>query len=235
MEHPGKYMDNKALREVIEGTSGLGTPATRADIIEKLFDSFYVERHGKEIIPTSKGIQLIELVPEKLKSPELTAKWEQQLLLISKGQADAAGFVSKMKEQAAKLVGTVISSSHVYKHENMTREKCENCGKFLLEVNGKKGKMLVCQDRECGFRKNLSIISNARCPECHKKMEIRGDGEDKSFYCSCGYREKLSAFNKRKRETVSKRDVRQFLKNQEQDTPINSALADALAKLKKQK
>lgn len=234
MEHPGKYMDNKALREVIEGTSGLGTPATRADIIEKLFDSFYVERHGKEIIPTSKGIQLIELVPEKLKSPELTAKWEQQLLLISKGQADATGFVSKMKEQAAKLVGTVISSSHVYKHENMTREKCENCGKFLLEVNGKKGKMLVCQDRECGFRKNLSIISNARCPECHKKMEIRGDGEDKSFYCSCGYREKLSAFNKRKRETVSKRDVRQFLKNQEQDTPINSALADALAKLKKQ-
>ncbi|NLE24581.1 MAG: DNA topoisomerase III, partial [Clostridiaceae bacterium] len=233
MEHPGKYMDDKALREVIEGTSGLGTPATRADIIEKLFDSFYVERHGKEIIPTSKGIQLIELVPEDLKSPELTAKWEQQLSLISKGQVDSAVFVSKMKEQAKSLVGTVISSSHVYKHENMTREKCDNCGKFLLEVNGKKGKMLICPDRECGFRKNLSFVSNARCPECHKKMEIRGEGSDKSFFCSCGYREKLSAFNKRKGETVSKRDVHQFLKNQNDDTPINSALADALAKLKK--
>lgn len=233
MEHPGKYMDDKALREVIEGTSGLGTPATRADIIEKLFDSFYVERHGKEIIPTSKGIQLVELVPEDLKSPELTAKWEQQLSLISKGQVDSAVFVSKMKEQAKKLVGTVISSSHVYKHENMTREKCDNCGKFLLEVNGKKGKMLICPDRECGFRKNLSFVSNARCPECHKKMEIRGEGSDKSFFCSCGYREKLSAFNKRKGETVSKRDVHQFLKNQRDDTSINSALADALAKFKK--
>jgi len=233
MEHPGKYIDDKAFREVIEGTSGLGTPATRADIIEKLFDSFYIERHGKEIIPTSKGIQLIELVPEDLKSPELTAKWEQQLSLISKGQADSAVFITKMKDHAKKLVGSVISSSHVYKHENMTRERCENCGKFLLEVNGKKGKMLICPDRECGFRKNISFVSNARCPECHKKMEIRGEGDDKSFFCVCGYREKLSAFNKRKSETVSKRDVQQFLKKQE-DTHINSALADALAKLKKQ-
>ncbi len=233
MEHPGKYMDNKALREVIEGTSGLGTPATRADIIEKLFDSFYVERRGKEIIPTSKGIQLVELVPSDLKSPELTAKWEQQLSLISKGQSDAKVFVTKMRDYATSLVGAVIASSHVYKHENITREKCEQCGKFLLEVNGKKGKMLICPDRECGYRKSLSMVSNARCPECHKKMEIRGDGEDKSFYCSCGYREKLSAFKKRKDEHVNKKEVTHFLNKQESETPINSALADALSKWKK--
>jgi DNA topoisomerase-3 len=213
MEHPGKYMDNKALREVIEGTSGLGTPATRADIIEKLFDTFYVERHGKEIVPTSKGIQLIDLVPPDLKSPELTAKWEQNLSSISKGQDDAHAFIAKMRKYAESLVGTVISSSHVYKHENVTREKCE----------------------QCGFRKNISQASNARCPECHKKMEIRGEGDDRSFYCSCGYREKLSVFKKRKSETVSKRDVHQFLRNQNADTPINSALAEALAKLKNQK
>ena len=235
MEHPGKYMDNKALREVIEGTSGLGTPATRADIIEKLFDTFYVERHGKEIVPTSKGIQLIDLVPPDLKSPELTAKWEQNLSSISKGQDDAHAFIAKMRKYAESLVGTVISSSHVYKHENVTREKCEQCGKYLLEVNGKRGKMLICPDRECGFRKNISQASNARCPECHKKMEIRGEGDDRSFYCSCGYREKLSVFKKRKSETVSKRDVHQFLRNQNADTPINSALAEALAKLKNQK
>ncbi len=233
MEHPGKYMDNKALREVIESTSGLGTPATRADIIEKLFDSFYVERRGKEIIPTSKGIQLVELVPSDLKSPELTAKWEQQLSLISKGQADSKVFVTKMKDYATSLVGAVISSSHVYKHENITREKCEQCGKFLLEVNGKKGKMLICPDRECGFRKSLSMTSNARCPECHKKMEIRGEGDDKSFFCACGYREKLSAFKKRKDEHVNKKEVTNFLKKQEAETTINSALADALSKWKK--
>ncbi len=233
MEHPGKYMDNKALREVIESTSGLGTPATRADIIEKLFDSFYVERRGKEIIPTSKGIQLVELVPSDLKSPELTAKWEQQLSLISKGQVDSRVFVTKMKDYATSLVGAVISSSHVYKHENITREKCEQCGKFLLEVNGKKGKMLICPDRECGFRKSLSMTSNARCPECHKKMEIRGEGDDKSFFCACGYREKLSAFKKRKDEHVNKKEVTNFLKKQEDETTINSALADALSKWKK--
>jgi DNA topoisomerase-3 len=137
-----------------------------------------------------------------------------------------------MKDYATSLVGNVIAASHVYKHENMTREKCERCGKFLLEVNGKKGKMLICPDRECGFRKNLSQISNARCPECHKKMEIRGEGEDKSFFCSCGYREKLSSFTKRKSETVNKKEVTKFLRSQETDTSINSALAEALKKLK---
>lgn len=233
MENPGRYMEDKTLKEVIQGTSGLGTPATRADIIEKLFDCFYVERRGKEIVPTSKGIQLIELVPSDLKSPELTAKWEQQLQLISKGQADHKAFVGNMKEYATHLVRDVVASSHVYKHENVTRERCQ-CGKFLLEVNGKRGKMLVCPDRECGYRKMISQTTNARCPECHKAMEIRGEGEDKTFYCACGYREKVSAFKKRKSETVSKKEVNQFLRKQEKNESINSALAEALAKLKKE-
>lgn len=231
MEHPGKFVENKALREALESTSGLGTPATRADIIEKLFNTFYVERKGKEICPTSKGIQLIGLVPSDLKSPELTAKWEQQLSLISKGKTNPNAFVSEMRNYATKLVKDVINSNEVFKHDNVTREKCE-CGKYLLEVNGKKGKMLVCPDRECGFRKSISQISNARCPECHKKMEIRGEGENKSFYCACGYREKLDSFKKRKGEQVNKKEVTSFLKQQDKGEAINSALADALAKWK---
>ncbi len=107
----------------------------------------------------------------------------------------------------------------------------------MLEVNGKKGKMLVCQDRECGYRKGLAKITNARCPECHKKLELRGEGEAQIFACSCGYREKLSAFNERKKAEsgkVSKKDVSKYLKNQNKsnDEPLNSALAEALAKLK---
>ncbi len=232
MEHPGKFIENDALREAMDKTSGLGTPATRADIIEKLFNTFCMERRGKEIHPTSKGIQLIDMVPVDLKSPELTAKWEQRLTLISKGISNPGEFVNEMKNYAAKLVSNVIAGSGVFKHDNMTREKCPECSKYLLEVNGKKGKMLVCQDRECGFRKGLSMVSNARCPECHKKMDIRGEGENKGFFCSCGYREKLEAFNKRKGEQVSKRDVGQFL-DQQEDKGINSALAEALAKWKK--
>lgn len=233
MEHPGKFVEDKNLRETLETASGLGTPATRADIIEKLFDTFYVERQGKEIIPTSKGMQLVNLVPSDLKLPELTAKWEQQLQLISMGREDACKFIGEMREYAAKLVSSVIASNESYKHDNLTREKCPDCGKYLLDVNGKRGRMLICQDRECGYRKRISQVSNARCPQCHKKMEIRGEGEDKTFYCACGYREKLSDFTKRKSMQVSKKDVARFIRQQEDDVVINSALADALAKWKK--
>ncbi len=232
MEHPGKFIENDALREAMDKTSGLGTPATRADIIEKLFNSFCMERRGKEIHPTSKGIQLVDIVPSDLKSPELTAKWEQRLTLISRGKSNPNEFVTEMKGYASKLVSNVIASADTYKHDNMTREKCPDCGKYLLEVNGKKGKMLVCQDRECGYRKGLSMVSNARCPQCHKKMEIKGEGENKGFFCTCGYREKLEAFNKRKGDHVDKKEVGKFL-NQQEDEGINSALADALAKWKK--
>jgi DNA topoisomerase-3 len=235
MENPGKFIDNKALREVIEGSSGLGTPATRADIIEKLFDSFYVERRGKEIVPTSKGIQLIGLVPHDLKSAELTAKWEQQLQFISRGKADVFKFIRGMRNYASKLVSSIIASSSTYRHDNQTREKCPDCGKYLLDVNSRKGKMLVCPDRECGYRKGISWLSNARCPECHKKMEIRGEEKNKSFYCVCGYRENMEAFKKRKGEQVNKKEVSRFLRQQKTDKNINSALADALAKWKKTK
>ena len=232
MENPGKFISNESLKEAIKSTSGLGTPATRADIIEKLFSSFYMERKGKEIFPTAKGIQLIGLVPPDLKSAELTASWEQQLQLISKGKANAHAFVEEMKKYAGKLVSSVIASSSTYKHENITMEKCPECGKLLLDVNGKRGKMLVCQSRDCGYRKGVSKTSNARCPECHKNLEIRGEGPNEMFACQCGHREKLSDFKKRKSESVGKREVSQFLSQQSTGEPFNTAFADALKKLK---
>ena len=236
MEYPGKLIDDQKLREVMDQSHGLGTPATRAEIIEKLFNSFYMNRQGKEIIPTSKGIQLISLVPPELKSPELTAKWEQQLTDISKGRTPSQTFLTEIRRYATQLVSTVIGSAQTFKHDNLTRNKCPECGKFLLQVKGKKGEMYVCQDRECGYRKGISQTSNARCPECHKKMEVKGDGENKMFSCICGHREKLSVFTKR-RETekgnINKREVNSFMHNQNEDGLINTALADALAKFKK--
>lgn len=237
MEHPGKFVEDESLREALDRTSGLGTPATRADIIEKLFNTFYVERRGKEIFPTAKGIQLIELAPEELRSPELTAKWEQQLYAISKGKANSTAFMNHIRTHAGKLVSAVVASTEAYKHDNMTRTRCPECGKFLLEVNGKKGKMLICSDRECGYRKGVAQVTNARCPECHKRMELRGEGEGKLFTCSCGFREKLSSFNKRmeeKTESSDKRTVQKFMQQQKKEEPINNAMADALAKWKAQ-
>lgn len=231
MENPASQVEDGRLRDALKTAGGLGTPATRADIIEKLFNSFYIERRGREIFPTSKGRQLIGIVPPDLKSAELTAKWEQQLSLIAEGKANDRKFIEEMRGYASSLVQAVKSSTAEYKHDNMTREPCPQCGKYLLEVNGKKGKMLVCQDRDCGYRKSISVITNARCPECHKKLEMRGEGDKKAFFCVCGYREKLSDFEKRKESSgAGKRDVAKYMQQQAKQKPAGSALADQLAK-----
>jgi DNA topoisomerase-3 len=241
MENPAKYManENKDLIKTIGETGGLGTVATRADIIEKLFNNFLIEKKGKDVFITSKGKQLLELVPEGLKSPSLTAQWEQKLSSISKGTITKNSFLNEMRNYANIVVNEIKNSKEQFKHDNLTRTRCTECGKLMLEVKGKKGKMLVCQDRECGHRVGLAKTTNARCPNCHKKLELRGEGEGQLFVCLCGYREKLSAFNERKKHehnALSKADVSNFIREQKKDAdkPINSALADALAKLKLQ-
>ncbi len=238
MENPSRYM-NQAPSEVVKTlkeTGGLGTVATRADIIEKLFNSFMIEKKGQDIYLTSKGRQLLELAPKELKSPELTGQWEKKLQDISNGRLKSQQFVGQMREYASQIVHEIKGSEATYKHENLTTTKCPTCGKPMLAVNGKRGKMLVCQDRECNTKKTVSQLTNARCPNCHKKLELRGEGDSRMFSCVCGYREKLSTFNKRKSEQKkqgSKRDVQKYLREQEkQQEPMNSALADALAKLK---
>lgn len=237
MENPAKYLesDNKKWSKTLGETGGLGTVATRADILEKLFNSFLIEKKGKDIYITSKGKQLLNLVPEELKSPVLTAQWEQKLSNISKGNLNKNLFINDMKQYAKEAVLQIKNSDEKYKHDNMTKNKCPECGKYMLEVNNKTGKLLVCQDRECGHRKMIAKITNSRCPNCHKKLELRGEGEGRIFACSCGHREKLSAFNERKskeKNQLSKKDVSKYLRQQNNKEPLNTALADALAKFK---
>ena len=239
MENPTKYMatNDKKLADTLKSTGGLGTVATRADIIEKLFNSFLIEkRGGKDIYITSKGRQLLDLVPEELKSPALTADWEQKLELIAKGKLKKDVFISEMKNYTKEIVTEIKGSDKKYKHDNISTKTCPDCGKPMLEVNGKKGKMLVCQDRECGHRKNVSRTTNARCPQCHKKLELRGEGDGQIFVCKCGYREKLSAFEARRKKEgggkVDKRSVQKYLKQQNNEEPVNNALAEALKGLK---
>lgn len=153
MESPGKFIEDEELREAIKG-GGLGTPATRADIIEKIIYNNYIERHGKELVPTSKGKQLVNLVPSELKSPELTAEWETRLSDIAKGKGDKNRFISDIREDAVELVKRVSEDDSTYKADNITKTKCPMCGKYMLLVNGKRGKMLVCPDRACGYRQS---------------------------------------------------------------------------------
>lgn len=223
MENPQKYVNvGKDAAKTLGETGGLGTVATRADIIEKLFNSFVIEKKGKDIYPTSKGKQLIELVPKDLKSPLLTAKWEKQLDDIAKGKINDSKFIKDMREYATNLVEDVKDGTEKFHHDNQTGSRCPNCGKYLLEVNGKNGRMLVCQDRECGYRENLARLTNARCPECHKKLELRGQGEGKIYVCvgqNCNFREKASVFEKRfdKKGKVNKNEVKNIMKKMQKE------------------
>ncbi|SDB85639.1 DNA topoisomerase III [Shouchella lonarensis] len=237
MENPAKYLgsDDANLKKTLVAAGGIGTVATRADIIEKLFASFLLEKKGRALSITSKGKQLLELVPSELKSPALTAEWERRLESIVQGKEQKETFIADMKNYAAQVVTQVKADTKTFRHDNKTGEKCPECGKFLLEVNGKKGKMRVCQDRTCGFKKNIARVTNARCPKCKKKLELRGQGDGQVFACVCGHREKKAQFEERRKErgkNVSKRDVHKYMQKQnKEDSFANSALAEQLAKL----
>jgi len=237
MENPVRYMqgEDKQLQQTMTQAGGLGTVATRADIIEKLFNTGYMELKGKSISLTSKGRQLLDLVPTDLKSPALTAEWEEKLTDIAAGRLKRADFVSSIKDYTKEIVAEVKAEQTKFKHDNLTGTKCPDCGKLMLEIKNKNGKMLVCQDRSCGHKKNIARNTNARCPNCHKRMQMRGEGEGQMFFCPCGHREKLSTFQERKKKhqntKVSKKDLIKYLKKD--DDFANNPFAEALAKLKK--
>ncbi|MFZ5642849.1 MAG: DNA topoisomerase III [Bacillota bacterium] len=196
MESPGKFIEDEELRETIKerehtscggmspiNGSGLGTPATRAEIIEKLLYTNYIERSGKELVPTSKGIQLINLVAPELRSPELTARWEQSLTDIARGRGSKAEFISGIRDNTRELVRSVAADTAVYRADNISRTKCPLCGKYMLLVKGKRGRMLVCQDRSCGHRQPekedaLGFSSSRRASQENQRLISRyGDKE----------------------------------------------------------
>ena len=239
MENPVRYMQTKDAKaaKTLGETGGLGTVATRADIIEKLFNTFLMEKRGSDILITSKGKQLLELVPGDLKRPELTADWEMRLSRIAQGKLKKNVFLKDIRDYTQELIGEIKAGEGTFRHDNLTNTKCPVCGKRMLAVNGKNSKMLVCQERSCGHRETVSRLTNARCPNCHRKMELYLKGKEDTFICStCGYKEKLSSFQARREKEgagVSKRDVQRYLNKQKKEAqePINNAFAQALAKI----
>lgn len=238
MENPTAYMEtkDKTMEKTLDETGGLGTVATRADIIEKLFSSFLLEKREKDIYLTSKAKQLLELVPQDLKKPELTADWEMKLSKIARGNLKRTLFMKDIRGYANQLIEEIKTGEGQFRHDNLTNTKCPVCGKRMLMVKGKNSEMLVCQDRTCAHREVVSRTSNARCPVCHKKLELRGKEENQIFVCSCGYKEKLQAFKERRQKEgagISKKEIQNYLNKQKKETkqPVNQAFAEALAKL----
>ncbi|URN94786.1 MAG: DNA topoisomerase III [Candidatus Pristimantibacillus lignocellulolyticus] len=231
---PSRYTE-ASLLSIME-KHGLGTPATRADIIEKLLSTETIERRGHSLYPTQKGKQLIELVVDELKSPQLTSQWEQQLEAISRGKGDAKQFMKQIRAQAEQWVNKVKTESKQYKPHNMTGSKCPDCSEPLLEVKGKQGKRYVCSNRECSYKRHAEPLKiNKRCPQCRKKMELHDGKAGKYAQCRpCNVIEKLDDKASGK---MNKQETQRLMKQYNQEQPsIGNSLADKLkAALEQQK
>ena len=232
---PPARFNEASLLTVME-KHNLGTPATRADIIEKLLNTESVVRKGNQLVPTPKADQLLELVPEELRSPELTAKWELELENIARGRGDNKKFLTGIRQQAETMVKEVARSEHEYKHHNATRSRCPDCNRFLLEKTGRQGKMMVCPDRSCGYKlRDEKQLSNRRCPQCRKKMEFRTGKAGKFFQCKpCNVIEMLDSDGGggggRGKKGQDRNLVQKFAQKDTLSSSLGDALKDALKK-----
>ncbi|CAA3831685.1 DNA topoisomerase III [Staphylococcus aureus] len=235
MENPQNFIQlkDKKYAQTLKQTGGIGTVATRADIIDKLFNMNAIESRDGKIKVTSKGKQILELAPEELTSPLLTAQWEEKLLLIERGKYQAKTFINEMKDFTKDVVNGIKNSDRKYKHDNLTTTECPTCGKFMIKVKTKNGQMLVCQDPSCKTKKNVQRKTNARCPNCKKKLTLFGKGKEAVYRCVCGHSETQAHMDQRMKSKssgkVSRKEMKKYMnKNEGLD---NNPFKDALKNL----
>ncbi|MNM70771.1 DNA topoisomerase 3 [compost metagenome] len=221
---PKRYTEAALLTQMEK--HGLGTPATRADIIEKLVSSDTIDRQGNTLHPTGKGKQLIELAPADLRSPELTSKWESELERIAKGQGKPDPFLGGIREMTQSLVKGVKNSEATYKPHNVSNSHCPDCGTRLLEKKSKRGLLLLCPNEDCGYRRSgEKRLSNRRCPQCHKKMEMKEGKAGLYVQCiTCGITETVNKDSKH----VNKREQQKLVKQYSKQESLGSNLGDLL-------
>ncbi len=155
MEKPHTYITDPELKKALKN-AGLGTPATRADIIEKLLSKYFIERNGKELVPTSAGLELLELCPEMLTLPEMTARWEQRLALIEQGKEKPENYINDIRKLTGTLVTEIKNSGKKYVPKNAGGKECPMCGKSMMPVKGRKGEtVFVCPSFSCGYEESV--------------------------------------------------------------------------------
>ncbi|WP_339174173.1 DNA topoisomerase 3 [Anoxybacillus sp. FSL W8-1294] len=232
-EPPLRYSEADLLSQMEK--YGLGTPATRADIIERLVETETVERKNGRFYPTPKGKQLIELVNEELKSPQLTAKWEKELEAIARGNGDPKTFLQNIRKQTERLVAEIKQSDRTYRAHNLTGSMCPECGSFLKERVTKEGRMLVCSNMTCRFRKRKDPkLSHRRCPQCKKRMEIHEGKAGVYFQCRpCNVIEKAEEQKKAKLGQKERALLKKYsAENDSFSTSLGDLLKQALDKKK---
>ncbi|EOT39890.1 DNA topoisomerase 3 [Enterococcus columbae] len=226
---PPRPLNEGSLLAKMEKHS-LGTPATRAEIIEKLVHSDLMERKGNTLVVTPKGRQLLSLVTPSLVSPELTEKWERELEKIAQAKAKMQPFIQQIEKDTRRLVEEIKQSEQKYQDFALTQKRCPECGSLLKEKNGRDGKRLVCTGENCHYsRRKEPKLSNHRCPQCHKKMEII-EGQNGAYY-RCKYdgtTEKMPTKTERKQKMTKHEEKRLLKKYSQENSEMESPLALAL-------
>ncbi len=161
MEHAGRFVDEADMKKSLKG--GIGTPATRADIIEKLIQNHYIERDGRHLVPTGYGRELIRLVPETLRSPLLTAQWESRLSAISDGSHSYASFIADIKKETASLVSSIALSDERFTPQTPDAKVCPYCFTPMIRARDNEGRVHnICLALNCSYEEMLVAPKAAR-------------------------------------------------------------------------
>lgn len=157
MQSAGKFIEEEELKEAIKD-KGIGTPATRAQIIERLLEVEYIQRVAKDLVPTEKGIYLIQLLnsiplPE-LSSPELTGQWETKLVAIEKENLKSSKFMKEMEQFTSEMIQK-IKSADFDKLDGVAIGSCPLCHDKVID----RGKLYACRNKECTLKIGKRILS----------------------------------------------------------------------------
>lgn len=224
---PGRLTESTLLQAMEK--YGLGTPATRAEIIEKLISSELMERKATKLSVSPKGRQLLTLVNPALVTPDLTSQWEKSLEKIAAGKLKKEIFLEQIKIETKKLVKEIKMSEQSYKDYSLTNKICPDCGELLKERSGREGKMLICSSTTCSYKRfKEPKVSNKRCAQCHRKMEIHEGKAGKFFKCKyCNISEKM---DNKKNKKITKHEAKRLMQkvNKEAKEEVESPLALAL-------
>jgi len=218
-EPPPRHTEASLLEQMEK--NNLGTPATRAQIIEKLININYVERKERILVPMPKGEQIIGIVEPELQSPELTARWEKELGDIEKGRKKSEDFMTDIIENTKKLVKKTLTAEKDYKHDGLINMPCPDCGKDLLQVKKKNRLMQVCSSRTCRYNRVITEYTERRCSTCKKKMERKETKGGMMYVCrNCNIHTKISDV----KEGGGKATARDLARiNKESDTEFKKA------------
>jgi DNA topoisomerase-3 len=236
MENAGRFVEDSELKKSLSG--GLGTPATRAEIIEKLIQNHYIIRQERSLVPTAKGIELIRIVPEELKTPELTAQWENRLQAIAEGEQKDKDFIEDIKNNARLLVNKALTDKVRFTPEPSEGKTCPTCFSAMLKFLDEKDDVhFVCQKLSCSYEEaHIKRLKVAPVKQKIVKTQALGSGK-KVVVVKKAKSEKVNIANQwetkievvRPSKLRAKRDNFSYQPKQEKHDEHTTTFADLIA------